>query len=77
MAAGPSIYDVSYLLGTLVAVIVPFLLGLIFNCIMGAIAVGMARKRGLRPVPAFFAAFFASFVALFFIAMTPKMPDNY
>ena len=38
----------------------------------GAIALHMAKSRGLRTVPAFFAGFFGSFVALFFIALFPK-----
>lgn len=42
-----------------------------FNCGMGAIAAHMAKKRGLRPVPAFFLGFFMSFVALFIVAMVP------
>ncbi|HYE11841.1 MAG TPA: hypothetical protein VEF53_16870 [Patescibacteria group bacterium] len=39
--------------------------------IFGTIAVKMARKRGLRTVPAFFAGMFSSFVVLFYIAMHP------
>lgn len=39
--------------------------------IFGTIAVNMARRRGLRPVPAFFAGMFSSFVVLFYIAMHP------
>jgi len=38
----------------------------------GTIAYFMAKSRGLRTVPAFFAGFFASFIALFFIALFPK-----
>jgi hypothetical protein len=56
----------------LAAAIIPVLLGLVFNAIIGAIAVGMAKKRGLKPVPAFFAGLFGSFLALFFIAMFPN-----
>jgi hypothetical protein len=36
----------------------------------------MARKRGLREIPAFCAAFFMSFIALFFIALTPKIRQD-
>ena len=53
-----------------------FLLGLSVNIIIGAIGSGMAKKRGLNPVPAFFAAFFGSFVALFYIAMHPKKDSD-
>ena len=42
------------------------------NIIFGVFAVIMANKRGLRPVPAFFAGFFGSFLSLIFIAMFPK-----
>ena len=56
---------------SLLATLVPFVLMLVFNATMGAIAVFMAKKRGLKPVPAFFAAFFISFPALFIIAMFP------
>ena len=38
----------------------------------GAIALHMAKSRGLRTVPAFFAGFFGCYIALFFIAMFPK-----
>jgi hypothetical protein len=41
------------------------------NAIFGIIAVNMARKRGLRTVPAFFAGMLSSFVVLFYIAMHP------
>jgi len=48
------------------------IMGLIFNLIPAFIAMNMAKNRGLRSVPAFFAGLFASFVSLFFIAMFPK-----
>ena len=54
----------------------PWILVFGINGGIGAIAVNMASKRGLRTVPAFFAAFFGSFLALFFIAMFPKQ-QNY
>jgi hypothetical protein len=57
---------------TLLAAIIPIVLGLLFNVVMGVIAVFMAKKRGLLPVPAFFAGMFGSFVALLIIAMFPK-----
>jgi hypothetical protein len=41
------------------------------NAIFGLIAVDMAKKRGLRPVMAFFAAFFGSFVVLLVLAAMP------
>ncbi|NLG89052.1 MAG: hypothetical protein GX494_07525 [Clostridiaceae bacterium] len=47
-------------------------MGLIFNLIPALIAMNMAKNRGLKSVPAFFAGLFASFVSLFFIAMFPK-----
>ncbi len=61
-------------------VVIGFFLPLIFvfgiNGGIGAIAVSMASKRGLRTTPAFFAGFFGSFLALFFIAMFP-IRQNY
>ncbi len=56
-----------FLLGFFMPLI--FMFGI--NAIIGVVAVNMAKKRGLRPVPAFFAGFFASFLSLFFIAMFP------
>jgi uncharacterized membrane protein (DUF373 family) len=50
----------------------PLLLISAINIAFGVIAVSMANKRGLRPVPAFFAGLFGSFLALFIIAMLPK-----
>lgn len=47
------------------------------NSVIGIIAVNMAKQRGLRTTPAFFAGFFGSFLALFFIAMFPKQNINY
>jgi membrane associated rhomboid family serine protease len=41
------------------------------NAIFGLVAADMAKKRGLKPVMAFFAAFFGSFVALLLIAAMP------
>jgi len=53
-----------------------FLLGI--NIAIGLIAVSMAKKRGLRTIPAFFVGFFGSFLSLFFIAMFPiKESDFY
>lgn len=52
--------------------IIPFLFAIFVNVIIGFIASGMAKSRGLNPVAAFFAAFFCSFIALFYIAMHPK-----
>lgn len=54
-----------------VSLILPLLFMAAINVIMGIIAVNMAKKRGLRTVPAFFSGFFGSFIALFFIAMFP------
>jgi hypothetical protein len=54
----------------------PLALFLAFNIAMGIIASGMAQKRGLKQVPAFFAGLFASFTALFFIAMFPVTAVN-
>ena len=52
--------------------LLPLITMIVFNAaVFGTIAVKMARKRGLRPVPAFFAAIFSSFVVLFYIAMHP------
>ncbi len=45
---------------------------LIFNLIPALIGMNMAKKRGLRNVPAFFSGLFGSFISLFFIAMFPK-----
>jgi hypothetical protein len=57
---------------SIIGLFLPMILILGFNCIFGAIAVSMARTRGLRVVPAFFAGMFGSFVTLFIIAMFPK-----
>ncbi len=59
------------------SLLVPMVLMLVVNVVIGIIAVSMAKKRGLNTVPAFFAGFFSSFVALFFIAMFPKSNTNY
>lgn len=53
------------------ATLIPLLLMVCLNVVFGIIASNMAKKRGLRTVPAFFAGLFGSFVALFFIAMFP------
>ncbi len=58
------------------SLVVPALLALVVNVVMGIIAVSMAKKRGFNTVPAFFAGFFGSFIALFFIAMFPKSITN-
>ena len=55
--------------------IIPFLLAISVNLVIGFIASGMAKSRGLNPVAAFFAAFFSSFIALFYIAMHPKKSE--
>lgn len=60
----------------LLTTFLPFLCILGFNCIFGAIAVSMAKKRGLLTTPAFFAGLFGSFVSLFFIAMFPIRDEN-
>lgn len=60
----------------IIAALLPMLLFLFINVIVGVIAMNMAGKRGLRTTPAFFAGLFGSFLALFFIAMFPKK-DNY
>lgn len=55
-----------------VLTLLPMIIMLGLNAgIFGTIAVNMARKRGLRTVPAFFAGMFSSFVVLFYIAMHP------
>lgn len=51
--------------------LLPLVILLGFNAIIGVIAMKMAAKRGLRSVPAFWSGFFATVVALFFIAMHP------
>ena len=52
--------------------LLPLITMTVFNAaVFGTISVKMARKRGLRPVPAFFAGMFSSFIALFYIAMHP------
>ncbi|MHB8062995.1 MAG: hypothetical protein ACYDG2_10230 [Ruminiclostridium sp.] len=56
----------------IVGFLIPILLLPLVNIVVGIIAVSMAKKRGLRTVPAFFAGFFGSFLSLFFIAMFPK-----
>ena len=43
--------------------------------IFGTISVNMARQRGLRTVPAFWAGTFGSFFTLFYIAMHPKKEE--
>lgn len=53
------------------ALLLPLLLLLCANVLIGVAAMGMAKKRGLMPVPAFFAGLFGSFVALLFIAVIP------
>ncbi len=58
------------------SLVVPMILMLVVNVVVGIIAVSMAKKRGLNTVPAFFAGFFGSFIALFFIAMLPKSINN-
>jgi hypothetical protein len=60
----------------LVSLIFPALVIIGLNAIFGVTAIDMAKKRGLNPVPAFFAAFFGSFVALFFIAAIPVKPQS-
>jgi len=47
----------------------------VLNLIPAFIAMNMAKKRGLRNVPAFFAGLFASYISLFFIAMFPIRED--
>lgn len=49
----------------------PLVIVLGFNAIIGIIAMKMATKRGLKSVPAFWAAVFGSVAALFIIAMHP------
>jgi len=56
----------------ILSIILVIIMSLIFNLIPAFIAMNMAKKRGLRSVPAFFAGLFSSFVSLFFIAMFPK-----
>lgn len=61
----------------LTAFFLPIFLLSAVNIVIGIIAVNMAKQRGLRTIPAFFAGFFGSFLALFFIAMFPKQNTNY
>lgn len=61
----------NYWMYAVIGELVVWLFVLAFNCGMGAIAVHMARKRGLSAVPAFFMGFFLSFVALFIVALIP------
>lgn len=49
----------------------PLIILLGVNAFIGTRAKKMAIKRGLRPVPAFWAGFFLSVGALFIIAMNP------
>jgi hypothetical protein len=58
------------------SLVIPMVLMLGVNVVMGIVSVSMAKKRGLNTVPAFFAGFFGSFIALFFIAMFPKSITN-
>lgn len=60
--------ELAYIIGALF----PLLFMLLINLIFATIALNMARKRGLRITPAFFAGLFLGFVTLFFIAMFPK-----
>lgn len=63
--------DSSYLIVALLAYLVPALIALVLNVVFGIIAVNMAKKRGMKPVPAFFVAFFTSFIGLLIIGMFP------
>lgn len=60
----------------LMSFFMPLLFLLAINIGIGAIAVSMAKKRGLRTTPAFFAGFFGSFLSLFFIALFPVKEWN-
>jgi hypothetical protein len=61
----------------LASIVFPIFFLMAINIVIAIIAMGMAKKRGLRPVPAFFAGFFGSFLALFFIAMfTAREPNQ-
>lgn len=68
MSVASSVYLIGFL--------VPLFFVLVINIVVGIIAVSMAKKRGLRTTPAFFAGFFGSFLALFFIAMFPITESN-
>ena len=72
-----NLYDFSTFFEGIMTIIIPMLISmfiaLLINVVIGIIAVSMAKKRGLRPVPAFFAGFFGGLIALFFIALTPKL----
>jgi len=68
----PTLYGVENLLAILATVVIPLILALVVNVVLGIIAVSMAKKRDLRPVPAFFLGFFAGIVGLFIVALTPK-----
>lgn len=45
------------------------------NAIVGVVAIGMAKKRGMLPIPAFFAGLFGSVVALLILAAIPVKPQ--
>ena len=66
MEANPSVSALA-----LAGLVLPLLLMLVVNIVVGIIAVSMAKKRGFSTVPAFFAGLFGSFLSLFFIAMFP------
>lgn len=68
MSVAPAAYLIGFLL--------PLFLISVINITVGIIAVSMAKKRGLRTTPAFFAGFFGSFLSLFFIAMFPIKESN-
>ncbi len=55
----------------LAATLIPLVLMFCLNVVFGVLALNMAKKRGLKTVPAFFAGLFGSFVSLFIIAMFP------
>jgi len=61
----------------LAGLLFPLFILAVINVVVGIIAVSMAKKRGLRTTPAFFAGFFGSFVSLFFIAMFPVRGNDH
>ena len=71
-AYDPSLLGMENVIAFLAAVVIPLVVGLIVNIIIGVIAVNMAKKRDLRPVPAFFIGFLSGFIGLFIVALTPK-----
>lgn len=67
----------AYMFGYAIGQLVCWLALVVFSCIMGWIAVRMARKRNFSIVPAFFLGFFFSFVTLIILALIPiKKQDN-